>query len=123
MAIANWPSYGKYLAPITQRPSPVMLDSSEMEHGPPKRAEMPGRQILATELRVLLTAAEYISWRDWYTGTIAHGAANFNWTDPMDGVTKTAWIKKGRFSVRTIGSVSGPGVHRVIELTVEAYDA
>jgi len=117
--MADWPNLGQMIPPVEQTPVPLVMTST-VEHGPPKRRSVGGKQLLHTKMRYRLTHAEFIQWREWYQNTINHGASSFNWIDPFDGVSKTAWLLNGNW--RAQAETGGNPIGRILEVTLETWD-
>lgn len=91
--MATWPFYAKFLADgfSVRRESALMR--TDMETGPAKQARVRSRVLVQRSGSILLeTKAEYLAFVAWFANDISEGASWFDWTDPVDGVLKTARI-------------------------------
>ena len=122
MASAQWPDLGRYLAPLEERPRPVVR-RTEMDDGFVKQREAATRQMVEHPVRLRMTAAEYGQWKTWYRDTVDHGTAWFDWTDPGDGATKEALIRGGQFSARSRRAEPGAAIEWEVSMTLETWDA
>lgn len=99
------------------QPSPLLR--SDMEGGQPKQGRMRTRVLY--ERKVVYrakTLADYQSFLTWYRTTVNFGADWFNWTDPVDSVSKPARIKGGEYEAKPVTPTLG---HWDITLTLEHW--
>lgn len=94
--MATFPSYMKLiLAGLTFKRESALL-RTEMEIGPPKQTVQKTRVMLTRKVTYAADSkTDYLNFITWFTTTINRGAAWFDWTDPVDGVTKKARIVNG----------------------------
>jgi hypothetical protein len=94
---------------------------TDMESGPPKQSKILSR-VLVTRSVVFqfMTRANYNSFITWFRDDLVRGAEWFNWTDPVDGVTKLARIVGG-----TLDSESPAGGlnYWAVACKLETWDA
>lgn len=89
--MSSFPSYAKIaLAGFAeQRESALMR--TQMESGPPKQAKVRSRVMINRPVSILLSSlADYQAFVLWFSQTIHEGADWFDFTDPVDGTTKSA---------------------------------
>jgi len=81
---------------FTERPEPNAI-RTEMESGPAKQAPKASKATTTRPVKYRLnSAADYQSFKDWHRDDLKHGTGWFDWTDPVDGVTKLARIPGGQ---------------------------
>jgi hypothetical protein len=69
-----------------------------MEGGLDKQLAKSSRQLVKRNVVYLAkTLADYNSWKTFVRTTLRMGADWFNWTDPVDSVTKLARIERGKY--------------------------
>jgi hypothetical protein len=118
----TWPSYGRLLTPLKERPEPA-VDRTQMEDGLAKQGQRDYRQLVGRELQYRYTNSEYRSWKTWFRDEISRGGAWFDWPDPFDGVTKKARIRRGRYEAESRNAGAGLPPDWVVTLTIETWDA
>jgi len=91
--MATFPAYASLLSEgVTSRRASA-LERSEMESGPVKQLKSRSRVLLTrSTVYKLATLADYNSFITWFQDTINYGADWFDWTDPIDGILKSARI-------------------------------
>lgn len=78
---------------------------TEMESGPPKQAKLRSRVMVERPVTYSLDSkADYLAFMTWVRGTINRGVSWFDWTDPLDNVTKLARIKGGKVSYKSLNA-------------------
>lgn len=112
------PNYVQILRPGFSEQPDFKVDRTEMESGPAKQAPI---NSLATVPRPMTLAikekADYLSFRTWVRVDLVNGSGWFDWTDPIDGVTKSARIVGGRYEASP-----GPGLRNWrIKTTFETW--
>lgn len=91
--MATWPSYARFFREGFSVTRKNTLDRTPMESGPAKQARVQSRAMIERAGYVeLASQADYLAFLAWHKDTIHDGADWFDWTDPVDGVTKTARI-------------------------------
>ena len=79
---------------MQQRASAVQR--TQMSSGPPKQLKAQSRVMVTRPLTcVLYSASDFSNFITWFQTNINYGADWFNWTDPVDNVTKSARIVGG----------------------------
>lgn len=74
---------------------------TDVEQGPPKQGVKGSRSLVFRNVTYMaITKADYLSFVTWFRTTIHWGADWFDWTDPVDGVTKKASIKDGKYTAK-----------------------
>lgn len=89
--MAAFPSYASIALTgyAEQRESALMR--TQMESGPPKQAKVRSRVMVTRPATILLASlSDYQSFVLWFAQTIHEGADWFDFTDPVDGATKSA---------------------------------
>jgi len=117
--VAAFPSYAKLLLDgfAEQRESAVLR--TDMEVGPPRQTVVRSRVMKRRTVRIYLSSkTDYLNFQSWYSTTIREGSDWFDWTDPVDGVTKSARFT-GNFSASPLADKNGPWV--VSGLTIEVW--
>jgi hypothetical protein len=99
-------------------PQPAML-RTEMDSGPSKQRPSTSQAMMQNGVTYVFTYAEYNAFLTWYKTTAALGSLWFNWTDPMDGVTKSARILNGAITSATPQSASVS--HWAVQFVLETY--
>ena len=102
-----FPSYGKLLRDgYSENPRPAVLRTS-MESGPPKQTKIQSRVMVERPVVYQFTLTEKGTFWTWFTSTINYGADWFDWTDPVDGVTKAARIVGGQIGWQPVSHRGG----------------
>lgn len=120
--MAAWPDLGRYLSPLEELPQ-SNVRRTPMEDGHVKQRETTTRQRTEHPVQVRMSASDYATFKTWYRDTVDHGAASFDWVDPADGVSKTAWIKGGQYSARSRNAGNGGEIEWDLRMTLETWDA
>ena len=78
------------------------VERTPMSDGLVKQARTTARELVARPARFLIRSkADYLAFYDWHETTIGR-AGWFDWTDPVDGLTKQARIVGGKVSYRAV---------------------
>lgn len=99
--MATFPSY-LILTPdnFGEMPVPAVW-RTPMEGGMPKQLKRHSRVLVERPvLYVAVSKTDYQSFLTWVRTTINNAADWFDWTDPLDNVTKLARIKEGKYEAR-----------------------
>lgn len=97
-----WPAYARIDLTGYARERGSAVVSMPMEGGPPKRARVRSRVLIAQPVTVWLdTHADYAAFHAWVDDEIAGGAAWFDWPDPVDGQVKQARLRGGEIAEET----------------------
>lgn len=99
--MAAFPSY-LVLTPdnFSEQPQPAVW-RTEMEGGMPKQLKRHTRVLVERPVLYLaVSKANYLSFLTFVRTTINNGTDWFDWTDPVDGLTKLARIKGGKYEAR-----------------------
>lgn len=95
--MAAFPSYMKLILAGLAFEREGALTRTDMEIGPPKQAVQKTRVMLTRKVTYAAdTKTDYLNFIAWHKTTINYGVAWFDWTDPVDGVTKKARIVNGK---------------------------
>lgn len=98
--MAAFPAYPKLLFDGLRRTPDPAVKRSDNESGPPKQLKTKSRVLHSRPVIYLLTSASDLNaWEAWFESTINYGADWFDWTDPYDGVVKSARIKQGSYAL------------------------
>lgn len=104
----TFPSYAKILRDGFAVKRESALLRSEMESGPPKQAKVRSRVMIERPVRVIVeTLADYNSFVTWFSTTINEGNDWFDWTDPVDGVTKAVRFVGGGLDASPAATTQG----------------
>lgn len=121
--MAAFPSYANILRAGFSQQRESALQRTEMESGPPKQTKVRSRVMVRRQMLVqFVTVADYQSFLTWFQTDVAYGADWFDWTDPVDGVTKQARIVAGLESEAPEPAGGGVAQWRVA-LTLETWSA
>lgn len=106
--MAAFPSYASIMRDgYGEQREPALL-RSEMESGPARQAKVRSRVMVTRPIKVYLaTNADYQAFITWFRDTINEGADWFDWTDPVDGVTKSVRFVGGGLSGSPLSAASG----------------
>lgn len=97
MATPAFPSFTKVLGWSEEMQKSVV--KTPMEGGIHKqRNRYFGRTFLIQKVALLMSQAEYIAFRTWWSDDAKHGALFFTITDPNVGGTVTARMVEGQFT-------------------------
>lgn len=96
--MATFPTTGKLLFPgFAEQREPAAL-RTDTENGPPKQLMVRSRVMVTRPVTYLFAKADYTAFVAWVRDTTNNGVDWFDWTDPVDGVTKQARIVGGDIS-------------------------
>ena len=118
MAAINFYSGGKLMTRELSETATSNILRTEMEGGYQKQAKKFSKSILTRNVVYLFTSAEYSAFKTWFYTTAANGSLFFNWTDPVDSVTKDARIVEGVYESRP---VSPTLAHWYVSFKIETY--
>lgn len=91
MTTPSFPAYAKILYSGFGETRAAVVMRTEMESGPPKQARIRSKPMIKRPVQILLSsAADYQSFKNWYSADIAEGALWFSMTDPVTGSTINA---------------------------------
>lgn len=120
--MATWPSYAKLRHEgFAEQREPALL-RTEMESGPPRQAKVKSRVMVTRQVVIdIESGANYALFKTWFGTTINEGADWFDWTDPVDSVSKSARFAGGGFSAAPISNaVAGKWLVRA---SIETWSA
>ena len=96
---ADFPSYLSLTTRDFKEEPDEGVYRTPMEQGLPKQLAKSSRALVKRPVVYLAkTKADYLSFKAFVSTTLHNGADWFNWTDPVDGVTKLAQIENGKYS-------------------------
>lgn len=105
---AALPSYVKVLRDGFSETRESALLRTEMESGPPKQAKVKSRVMVTRPVKMLvMSSADYASFKTWFGTTINEGADWFTWSDPVTASTLTVRFVGGGFDATPLGDVNG----------------
>ena len=98
MASISFPSIGILTTTGFSETPHANFVRTNMEQGFAKQAKRSAVSLVRRTVRYVLSEAEYATFKTFFYDTAEHGNLFFNWTDPVDGVTKDTRIVEGTFS-------------------------
>lgn len=95
---SDFPAYLKLAnKDFSEKPEQAVY-RTDLEGGPPKQLQRFSRSLVKRQVVYMAESnADYRSFKTWVRTTLHNGADWFNWTDPVDGVTKLARIENGTY--------------------------
>lgn len=93
---------------------------TEMESGPPRQTKVRSRVLVTRQVVIDIdSGANYALFKTWYGTTINEGADWFTWTDPVDGVSKSARFAGGGFSASPVSR--NVAAHWLVRASIETW--
>jgi hypothetical protein len=124
MTTPVWPTYAEIqFAGYAEQPESAVIQT-EMDDGPAKLRRTKSRVMVRRPITAhLRTLSAYQSFMTWFRAAdqANRGAAWFDWTDPVDGVTKLARIMGGQITEARPIRVGLQGW--MVAMTLETWDA
>lgn len=96
--MASFPSTGKLLFIGFAEKREKAVQRTDMESGPSKQIKVRSRRMITRPVTYLFAKTDYLAFMAWVAADINMGVDWFDWTDPVDGVTKDARIVDGDVS-------------------------
>ena len=97
MATISWVGVGELMTlSFSESPQPNVF-RTEFENNDIKQTRRSSTKRITHEVTYFFTAAEYASFKTWYTDTALDGAMYFSATDPVDNVSKDFRIVNGAY--------------------------
>jgi hypothetical protein len=118
MAAINFYTGGKLMTrDFSEVPTPNLI-RTEMEGGYQKQAKKFAKSLTTYNVVYLFTNAEYALFKTWFYTTAANGSLFFNYTSPIDNVTRDSRIVNGVFEARVVNPTM---THWYVSFQIEAY--
>lgn len=118
MAAINFYTGGKLMTrEFSETPTPNIL-RTEMEGGYQKQAKKNSKSLTVYNVTYLFTSAEYTAFKTWFYSTAANGSLFFNYTSPIDAVTRDSRIVGGAFDAKPVTPTM---THWYVSFQIEAY--
>jgi hypothetical protein len=121
MATPTFPVYLTLsMKDFAEQPEPAVY-RTPMEGGVPKQLAKSSRVLVKRPVVYLAkTKADYLTFLTFVRTTIRNASDWFNWTDPVDGVTKLARISEGKYTCTPWTPTLS---HWDISMTLETWSA
>ncbi len=121
MPAPSFPAYARLVRKDFGHDRPSALQRTPTDLGLAKQTKVRSRVLVARAMNIeLASLADYNSFIAWFQTDIDYGATWFDWTDPVDGATKSARIVDGTLKDVQIG---GALANWIVGFTLETWSA
>lgn len=102
MATISWWGVGQLMTTSFQESPAPNVFRSEFENNDIKQTRRSLTRRVTREITYFFTAAEYATFKTWFQTTAEDGALYFDFTDPVDNVTKDFRIMNGTYTATPV---------------------
>jgi len=120
--MAAFPTYGLFLFEGYAEQPQSGLKRTEMESGPAKQAVVRSRVMVHRPIKYRFNATDYASFKTFVKDTLIGGSDWFDWSDPVDGVTKQARIVSGEYQGRAVSIGEGVLPEWEVSFSLETWE-